>query len=116
MRARKLNSQELWERVTTLEGQTIYTLKHRRPNFVEQVSDNRIQIKGRKSKPTRAEVEVVYENLWRTGEFRLQLRDWIGELNHILRVVPAIVLAAIPEQAEIIHDDGLSGIRLKQRR
>ena len=116
MRARKLNSQELWERVTALENQTIYTLKHRRPNFVEEVGDSSIRIKGRRSRIARAQIEQVYDNLCRIGEFRMGLRDWTGKINRLRRVVPAIVLAAVPEQAEMIHDDGPSGIRLKQQR
>lgn len=114
MKPEKLEREELWQRVRNLEGRTVATLKVGKANFVESVSEDRISITRRNSQPTRTQVNDVYDNVWEKGEFRLYGGNWRGQSQFIWAVVPAIVLAAVPDQLEKINDDGLSGIRLKK--
>ena len=107
---KRLSSEELWSRVRGLEGQTVYTLKVRRPNTIEEVTEDRIIIRGRKSTPTRKEVETVYSTVWDAGVFRVHEGNWRGPASFVYSVTPAIVLAAVPEQVQAIADDVPVGI------
>ena len=109
----KLSSAELWRHIHQLEGQTVYTLKTRQSNYIERVTENSVIIRNRKSQPSRLEIETIYDYAWRHGECRLYAMDWKGPPSKIYAVVPAIVLAAAPDQLEQIHDGGLTGIRLR---
>jgi hypothetical protein len=105
------SSDELWRRVRGLEGQIVYTLKRREPNAIENVTDNTIVIRDRRSRPSRESVEEVYNLVWADGEFRVyEGRQGV----YVYAVVPAIVLAAAPEQLERVDDGGLTGIRLRR--
>ncbi len=109
----KLSSEALWSRVRSLEGQTVYTLKIRKPNVIKKVTEDRVIIRDRRSTPTREQVETVYNHVWKEGVFRVHEGNWSGPANVILGVVPAIVLAAVPEQIQLIPDQGLAGIERK---
>ena len=91
----------------------MYTLAQRRPNVIEHVTVQHVIIKDRKSEPTKAEIEDAYSAVWRDGELRLRAGSW-NRSSFMLRVVPAILLAALPDELEKIDDDGPSGIRLKR--
>ena len=109
----QLKEEELWQRVRALKGQTVYTLERHSSNHIQDVSDSNVIISARRSRPSRAEIVGAYEVVCMSGELRISA-GWKGGTRWMYSVTPAIVLAAVPDQVEIIDDGGLSGIKLKK--
>ncbi len=116
-----LNDEELWERVRGLEGETVYTLKQRKPNKILSVTDDSVEIKDRSTKPSREDIFCVYQHLLRTG--KVTKKDLYGNasiLGDALarktgRIIMAILARAVPDEIEPIPaNERLSGIRLRE--
>ena len=105
----ELSTAELWRRVRGLEGRTVYTLNRQNPNVIERVKENHIIIQDRKSQPTRESLEEVYDRVSADGVFRVREGR---QAIHVYAVVPAIVLAALPEQVRATVGSGPVGIEL----
>ncbi len=111
---RELNDNEVWDRVQQLQGKTIFTLVRKKPNFIKEVTGNAVVIDGRRSRPTRSQIVYAYRHLWKHGELRPKEGNWKDPI-FIWSIVPAILLAAIPEQFAKVGDLGLSGIHIKKQ-
>ena len=115
-----LSDSALWERVRGLEGETVYTLVRRNPNRIIRVTDNRVEIEGRRTGPFREDIFCVYQHLHRVGSVTRE--DLYGEesiLGHPYakktgRIIVAILARAVPDEIEVIPaSERLSGIRLR---
>lgn len=107
-RMQKLSEVQLWDRVRSLEGRTVFTLVRRKPNKVVKVTDTGVIIDGRRSRITRRKIATAYKFLWQDHHLQLAKE---GEGPFFYAVVPAILRSALPEQIEAIP--GVLGIRLK---
>ena len=97
-----------------LRGEIVYTIERKMPNPIEEVTDSYVRIKGRKSRPTREEIEYAYEWLWEHKSLYVKKG---GFDRFIYQVTPAILLHAVSDQVVVVHrsgnPEGYSGIRLK---
>ena len=91
----------------------MYTIARRRPNPVRQVTEDVVIIEGRVSRLPREQIVAAYNRLTTYGEFRTNDRR-SPEPGYVWSAVPAILVAALPDQIEIIPHGRPSGIRLKQ--
>jgi len=110
----QLTPNELWDRVRGLQGEIIYTIEHSKANMIHEVTDSYVRIKGRKSRPTRREIEYAYEWLWKHKSLHVKKG---GFDVFIHQVTPAILLYAVPDEVAKVpnneNSDGYSGITLK---
>lgn len=114
MQSEHLTSAKLWSKVKGLEGKFVYTLRRENPNFVSLVTDSKIVIRDRTTFASRRQIEVGYNTLWQQGELRVGSGRWMGSSRSMLYLVPAILLAAVPDQVAKTTD-GISGVRLTAR-
>jgi hypothetical protein len=114
---RKLTENELWQRVRQLQGKTVYTIEQNRPNVIEEVTAEKVIIKGRQSPIRKIEAWDAYEELWVRG--KLQIGKGGGKRRRFIYYVTAAILRdAVPEQVEVIRrgkTERFSGIQLKWR-
>ncbi len=117
-----LNRTQLWERVKKLEGHVVNTIAQHRPNKIVRVSEIEMEIEGRNTKPLLKDVYQVYDVLIKQG--KITAEDLYGNtsiLGHVLarktgRILMAILVAAVPEEIEVILPSKvsrLSGIRIR---
>lgn len=98
-----LTNDQLWARVQTLDGQTIYTIDQRRPNRISSTANNQVEIDNRNTRPTRDQIFEAYELLHRDGSICLcNMPDWFSN-NRVGRIIMAILGQAVPEEIETFN-------------
>ncbi len=114
----------IWQRIQMLQGKDILTIQNGKRNRIQYVSTSDITIDGRKTRPTRVDVEVYCTILDSDGIITKKNRPPFGPPNgwsgghKTGRIIMAILASALPEYIEAFSQDnpyepGLSGIRLK---
>jgi hypothetical protein len=111
---------ETWQRIKRLENKVTRTIEEGKGNRILFVSDSDITIQGRKTRPTREDVEIYRQLLIRDGMITKKNRPqfgWSGG-HKTGRIIMAILASALPEYVGAFRRDnpyirGLSGIRLK---
>ncbi len=104
-----LSDSELWKHVRKLEGKTVYTIKRRIPNRISNVTDNRVVIKDKSTKPSHAQITSLYHQVHKTGEV-ISRDAW----RFTYAVTYAILVEAVPDEIEAVPGKDL-GIRLRGR-
>jgi hypothetical protein len=117
-----LNDSQLWECIRGLESKIVYTIKRRSPNKILRVTDDRVEIESRATRPSREDILCVYQYLHMAG--RVTQEDLYGEgsiLGHPYarktgRIIMAILAAAVPDEIGVIPaNERLSGIIVRVR-
>jgi hypothetical protein len=111
----------IWQRIRGLQGKTIRTVEQGKPNTIVHVSASDIEIQGRDTKPTRADVLCYCRVLVRDKMVTKRNRPIFGwDGGHKTgRIIMAILADALPDYVQAFtrnnpYDPGLSGIRLTQ--
>jgi hypothetical protein len=114
------NEKLIWQRIKELENKDIWTIQQKKRNKIVYVSASDITIDGRKTRPTREDVQEYCQFLIKhriVTEKNRPARNWPGG-HKTGRVIMAILAAALPEYVEAFSQNnrysrGLSGIRLR---
>jgi len=88
-----------------LEGQTVHTISHGLPRIINRVTENGIEIRGRKTTISRGAVERAYRTLLDEGELIVGQTEYF-----LLYLIPALINAAFPHETSLVKIDGV-GIR-----
>lgn len=119
-----LTDLELWERVRSLQGRTIYTIQQRKPNTVYQVTTTEVRLlkstgEPRPSTPLKRDIVNTYCYFVKHVRVTKDDFDKIPESRRwgfVGYIVLAILRDAVPEQIEEFRRskrEPLCGIRLK---
>ena len=121
-----LTDDELWHRVNSLQGRTVYTIEQRKPNTVSQVTATEVSLlkstgEPRPSTPLKRDIVNTYRYFVKHGRVTKDDFDEIPESRtwgFVGYIILAILRDAVPEQIEEFHrgkTSPLCGIRLKER-
>jgi len=103
-----LSESQLWQKVNQIEGRLVYTCVRNRPNKILRVTHNAVEIENRKSKPSRAEIYSLYQQVYEMHEvYADQAWQWTYAVTY------AILIEAVPDEIETIPGKCL-GIRLRK--
>lgn len=100
---------EIWEKVKSLEGKTIYTLTHHDENYIKLVenssSDNdRVIIRDRDTTPIKRDIIAAYSSLHKQGQLeRKKDLDWLATADkQTSSIVFSLIAEIAKEEIEII--------------
>lgn len=116
------NEDEIWQRIKRLEKKVVKTIEKGKENRILSVSNSDITIQGRRTRPTREDVQIYCKVLIRDRMVTKENRPQFGKFgwsggHKTGRIIMAILASALPEYVEAFprnnpHVRGLSGIRL----
>lgn len=123
---KKLKDYELWRRVKSLEGRTVYTIERQVSNAVASVTATEVKLiknrgEPRPSTPHKEDIVNTYDYLVTHRQVTKDDFDKIPESRRwgfVRYIILAILRDAVPEQIEEFHHSKrrrLCGIRLKER-
>ncbi len=112
-----LTDEQLWSQMHNLEGQVVLTPQRRRPNRVITVSEDLVEIKGRRANPSRYYLLWCYRLAMQHGILTKQNLPEEFFNHRIARICMGLLAAAVPEQIRTFRIGegpvpGLSGIEV----
>ncbi len=112
-----LTDEQLWERIHNLQGQVVLTPDQGRPNRVITVSEDLVEIEGRKANPSKHYLVWCYRLVMQHSVLTKQNLPEEFFNHRIARICMALLAAAVPEQIRSFPRGGslvpgLSGIEV----
>ena len=93
-----LTDDQLWDRIRHLQGQVVLTPDQGRPNQVRAVSEELVEIEGRKANPSKHYLLWCYRLAMQHGILTKQNLPEEFFNHRIARICMALLAAAVPEQ------------------
>ncbi len=105
-----LDESGLWERISSLAGSTVHTLAQQKPNLITSVSKSEVIIKGRETRPCKADLYNLYTILESGETIVSDDIQWLKE-KRVSRICVAILAQAVPDEIEVASVGRKVGIR-----